>query len=400
MHPEPSSANPHRRSPSSGADVDASSVEAPHIDGGTQLRGLGKPATVAGGRIRSIDLARGIAVCLMIVSHGVNGLLAFEQFADWGLVPIHAVTKFASSLFVMVFGVALGVAFVPHANTPDWPRRRRKLLLTGLTVFVWYKLLTVVELFPTHEWPQIVDALTYQAFPSYVEILGFYAIALLWIPFFLPLWARMPLALRLASPVAMTVLWFALGDYDFGGHETLQALVVEHPDHYTWGQLARGPLVLVGLLIGGALLRVRDDAAGRRRLALALAAAGVASLAVFAWRVWPQWHEALVAIAHNAGKHPPELDFMLYSVGGALVLLGLALLGGERLARALLPVTVVGSNALQAFVFHITMIFFVFRHLLEWHQYVSYGFALALSLALIAGSAVWIALLARIHRRR
>ena len=157
-------------------------------------------------RIQAIDLARGIAVCLMILSHGVNGLLEFNQFTSWGMVPVHAATKIASSLFIVVFGVALAVAFVPHAGNDDWPQRRQKLLLRGVLVLFWYKLLTVVEMAPTHPPQAVLDALLYRSFPSYVEILGFYAIALLWMPFVLPLWPRLPMPMRIASPVLALLL--------------------------------------------------------------------------------------------------------------------------------------------------------------------------------------------------
>src|SRR5690606_41624618 len=68
----------------------------------------------------------------MILSHGVNALLPFSDFPAWGQVPVHALTKFSSSLFVIVFGVALAVAFVPKALDADWPRRRNRLLRRGL----------------------------------------------------------------------------------------------------------------------------------------------------------------------------------------------------------------------------------------------------------------------------
>mgnify|MGYP006148611571 CR=1 FL=1 len=42
----------------------------------------------------------------MILSHGTNGLMPFDDFPAWGQVPVHAITKFSSSLFVMVFGIA------------------------------------------------------------------------------------------------------------------------------------------------------------------------------------------------------------------------------------------------------------------------------------------------------
>jgi len=353
----------------------------------------------AAGRIDAIDLARGMAVALMILSHGVNGLLAFEQFTDWGMVPVHAMTKFASSLFITVFGIALAVAFVPHVDTPQWPAKRLKLLLNGLIVLFWYKLLTIVEMNHLYAPADIVDALLYRTFPSYVEILGFYAIALLWLPWVLPLWPRLPAWARWSSPLVAIALTLTLQQFDFWGVAQLQALVVEHPDFYTWGQLSRLPLVLLGLLLGGLILQARDDDARRWRLAAGVGAAGLALLAVFAVLAAPAIGEALLAIARNAGKHPPELQFMLYSLGGALCLLAIAVAGGRRLAAVLRPLTVIGSNALQAFVFHIVVIFVLFRLLFGWFHTVDYGFALTMSLLLIGATAAWIGLLRWIQRR-
>lgn len=352
------------------------------------------------GRIEAIDFARGLAVALMILSHGTNALLPFSDFPDWGQVPVHALTKFSSSLFVIVFGVALAVAFVPKAGSDDWPRRRNKLLLRGLVVLLWYKLLTVVEMYELHEREAIIDTLLYRDFPSFVEILGFYAIALLWVPFLLPLWARMPALLRWASPVLMALAcWWLLENFGFWGVPQLQALIVEHPDYYTWGQLARGPLILLGLLIGGLLLRAYDDPGRRTALAGGLVVAGVLALAVFAMLAGDDVVEEIRAIAGNAGKHPPGMLFMLYSVGGALALLGLAIAGGEMLARWLRPVTVIGSDALMAFAFHIVVIFVLFRDVLGYYQNVSYEYALLLTLLLIPATALFIWLLQKVQRR-
>ncbi|MFC4726991.1 heparan-alpha-glucosaminide N-acetyltransferase domain-containing protein [Coralloluteibacterium thermophilus] len=356
--------------------------------------------TARGNRIEAIDFARGLAVCLMILSHGVNGLLQFEQFTDWGMVPIHAITKFSASLFIMVFGIALAVAFVPKVGADDWPRRRNRLLIRGLVVLAVYKALTVVEMYALYEPEDIVEALTYQNFPSYVEILGFYAIALLWIPFFLPLWARMPVPLQWASPVvAGLASWWLLANFDFWGVPQLQALIVEHADYYTWGQLSRLPLVLAGLLVGALMLRWYRDTRTRLGLAGAIALLGVVLLAWFAARADGDLGGALLAAARNAGKHPPELTFMLFSVGGALVLLGLAIAGGELLARALRPVTLIGSDALQAFIFHILVIFVLFRDQLGYMHTVSYEYALGLTLGLIAATAAWIWLIQWVQRR-
>lgn len=342
-------------------------------------------------RIEAIDFARGLAVTLMILSHGVKGLLPFEQFPDWGLVPIHAVTKFSSSLFILVFGIAMAVAYVPHADAPDWPQRRRKLLLTGVVIFFWYKVLTVVEMVHLHDPPDILDALLYRNFPSYVEILGFYALAFLWVPLILPAWKRAPLAVRVASPIALAGLSYLLArNFDFWNIAPLQALLVEHEDYYTWGQLARGPLVLIGLLIGELVRRYYGHPTGRLAVAALLVGAAGALFALFLQAAGDALHQELLAIAHNRGKHPPGLLFMLYSVAGALLILALALLGGEPLAQALRPITIIGQDALKAFVFHIVVIFALFRYLLGYFHSVSYLHALMLTIGLIFATALWI----------
>ena len=179
----------------------------------------------------------------------------------------------------------------------------------------------------------------------------------------------------------------------------LQALIVEHPDYYTWGQLARGPLVLLGLLIGGLLLRAHGDPRWRTLLAGGLVAAGALALAVFTLLAGDDVEGQVREIAGNAGKHPPGMLFMLYSVGGALALLGLAIAGGEVLARWLRPITVIGSDALMAFVFHIGVIFILLRDVLGYYQNVSYEHALTMALLLIPATAAFIWLLQWIQRR-
>jgi hypothetical protein len=282
--------------------------------------------------------------------------------------------------------------FVPKTAAPDWPRRRNRLLWRGLVILFWYKVLTVVELWDRGR-AEIVDTLLYRNFPSFVEILGFYAIALLWIPWLLPLWAKAPAWLRWLSPLPVVWLsWWLLDHYAFGGVPQLQSIFVEHPDYYTWGQLSRLPLVLLGLAIGGVLLRWHRDPARRLLLAGGIAAGACLLLAWFAVRAGGDLQQALVAIGRNDGKHPPGLLFSLFSVGGALGLLALCLAGGNLLARLLRPITVVGSDALMAFIVHIGVIFILFRNTWGYYQAVSYAHALWLSLALVLATALWIRL--------
>lgn len=346
----------------------------------------------AEGRIEAIDLARGIAIGLMIISHTISGLVGIRNVPDWGMVPIHFLTKFSSSLFILVFGIALAVAFLSRTQSEDWPKRRLKLWLRAVEVWFWYKALTIIEMLPFNPPSEIIDTLLYGRFAIWVEILGFYAIALLWVPLILPLWVRTPLWARLAAIVGLTALSAWLQGFTFGGNDTLKALLVDHEDHYTWGQLSRAPLIFAGLLIGEALLRSYFVTQARRRLVLILIGSG--ALMVVAFYGLAYWGDdvygAMLAVANNAGKHPPGLKFMLFSVGGALILLGLALAGGALAAKALLPLTVVGSDALKAFIFHIVMIFLVLRFLLEKEGTYTYPQALGIGGLLILGAAAWI----------
>lgn len=353
------------------------------------------------GRIPSVDLARGIAVALMILSHGIVGLLSFDNFPDYGQVPIHLITKFSSSTFVMVFGIALAVAFLPRVGTQHWRRLQLKLLLSGVVVFFWYKILTIAEMLRLHQPSDIVDTLLYRNFPSFVEILGFYAIALMWVPFLLPLWRRALLILRLISPAALALfgVWVA-DNVSFWDSRQLRAIFVEDEDYYTWGQLTRGPLVLLGLLIGEALLWCHGKFRWRLSLAGALLmVSGILFLSLW-WVATPELAQTIDLIAANAGKHPPNMPFMLFSMGGALLIISLSIAGGPLLAKLLYSLTVIGTNALQAFIFHIFVIFVGFRYLMGYWQNIEYEFALKLMLGLILATALWIKLVEFVKKHK
>jgi hypothetical protein len=342
-------------------------------------------------RIEAIDFARGVAVSLMILSHGTVGLVALSDFPAWGLVPIHLITKFSSSLFILVFGIALAVVHLPKVGTEKWPRMRAKLLVRGLVIFFWYKVLVIVEMMQLYTPEDIKATLLYRAFPVYVEILGFYAIALMWVPFVLPAWKRAPIGLKACVPIVLAWLGHQLyGNFHFWGSESLQAILVEHEKHYTWGQLARAPLIFVGLILGEFVSSHYWDRKNRLILSAAVALVAVGCFVWFRLLAVPDAHAALVSVARNEGKHPPELRFMLFSLGGAFFVIAVILATGETLARILRPITIIGQDALQAFIFHIFVLFVFFRYLMDYWRNVDYGFALALAVLLIALTAVWI----------
>lgn len=345
-------------------------------------------------RILAIDLARGLAVSLMILSHGVNGLLSFEQFPDWGMVPIHLITKFSSTVFFLVFGISLAVSFAPAtANPVLWPQKRRKLLLRGLVILFWYKVLTIIEMSHLHDREEILDALLYKNFPSYSEILGFYAIALLWIPFFLPVWQKSGLLMKSLWPLLFAASTYLLShNFDFWSSPQLKAIFIEDDRFYTWGQLSRAPFVFLGMFIGHFLIANYQHLKSRLVIAGALAFFGALLFGLFYALYHQDIYSSFFALAKNEGKHPPEMNFILFSLSGALGIVSLSLLLGEKGAKWLAPFTLIGKDTLTAFVFHITVLFVFYRFLFDLWLKVSYTQALSLTGLLIVMTSVWVKL--------
>jgi hypothetical protein len=343
-------------------------------------------------RILAIDLSRGLAVSLMILSHGVKGLLSFDQFPEWGLVPIHLITKFSSTIFFMTFGLSLAVSFAPSTqNSALWPQKRKKLVLRGLIILFWYKVLTIIEMSHLHNPGEIFDALIYRDFPSYAEILGFYALALLWIPFLLPLWQRSSRWIKGLWPIGFVIIAFLISRYfDFGESQQMKALLVEDDDYYTWGQISRAPLVFLGMFMGAYLIHNYSNF--RRRLIFSGVLAGFAAILISAFiTIYDEkLYTTLEALALNEGKHPPELSFVLFSLAGAIGVFALTFLIGDKGAKWLAPFTLIGKDTLSAFIFHLTVLFVIYRYLLDLWLKVSYGEALGLTALLIAMTAVWI----------
>lgn len=340
-------------------------------------------------RLDSIDLIRGIALVLMMLSHGVKALLSWETFPDWGLVPIHVITKFSSTLFIITFGITLAQAYLPHVGTPLWPQKRMRLWWRSLEIMFWYKVLTIAQMLQGYSQQEIMDALMFRTFPDYVEVLGFYSFALLWLPLFLPLWKRSHMVLKLGMLSAMIYAQFYFTNNFAWENISLKAIFVEQARYFTFGQFTRGPLILFGLLVGQLIYQFRRERWMIFVIALTLISAGTTLLGVHFGLNKEDYVTHLMALAKNAGKHPPSMNFILFSLGGALTLAGLGLAGGRILSKILFPISLIGKYSLEVFVFHIAIIFIVYRYLLGYFHTVDYLMALNLTGILIAGSVLW-----------
>ncbi len=341
-------------------------------------------------RVDALDVARGLAITLMIISHTIKGLLSYEQMPDWGIMPIHAITKFSSSTFFLVFGVALAI-LTRDVDADRWPKKRNRLLLRGLTILLCYKILTVVQMFQTYPESTIIDALMFLHFPDFVEVLGFYGIFLLWFPLLIPAWRGLPGAGKALVVVAMAWggHWLNL-HFDFWGIGSLKAILVETEGNFTFGQFQRGALVLGGWILGDFFVSLRNYPNRDSIFSGLLLALSVIFFAYFFGRAHGNVTDFVTAIGRNYGKHPPSLVFSAFSIGGACAILSFCFYAGPWLARVLAPIVMVGRWPLFSFCFHIVVIFVGYRYLLELNQKTTYGVAWALTLLLIAVTS-WLA---------
>ncbi len=337
-------------------------------------------------RWTSLDIARGIAIFLMILSHCVKGLLHNSMIPDWGNIPVHLLTKFSSSLFILVFGVSISLFFVPLIKTNRWKKKKWWMIKRGVELMFWYKILTVVQMFQFYPKPMIIETLLFKRMPDFVEILSFYAIALVWLPFFLPVWSR----LNLWAKAILTVGIFSLGQwlhfhFDFWGLDPLKAILVENDGFYTFGQFQRGALIFLGLMVGDLYKLGQQERFPLKRVPLACVGLGLAGLVTFYFNNSEKFHNALELIAANTGKHPPDINFSLFSLGGAFVVLGLSMLMNQTWRKLLKPVSYLGQHSLNAFILHIIIIFYLYRYYFDLHHNVTYMQSLGLTGACVIG---------------
>ncbi len=146
-------------------------------------------------------------------------------------------------------------------------------------------------------------------------------------------------------------------------------------------------------MIGEGVRRMARGEISKVAMVVGLSATAFALLLAFLWYAMPNLQAELLAIARNQGKHPPEIPFMLFSLGGALFAFSGALFGGDRLASIARPLLILGKQPLQAFVFHIFVIFVFYRYLLDYWRSVSYPHALSLTAFLFVLTVAWLRIL-------
>lgn len=335
-------------------------------------------------RLEGIDAARGIAIVLMFMSHCVKALMSFKMMPNYGIVPIHLITKFSSSLFILVFGVSVATVYLPKVNTDAWPRVRWGLIKRAFVVMFWYKVLAIVQMFENAKPQAMLDVLMWRRFPDFVEILQFYGWFILLLVIILPWWASMHWLGKI-----LMVLSFGLSAYmlhtrfDFWGLWQLKAILVESPQLFCFGVLSRGTMALTGLLLGELFIQRTKEGPNADRLAWVCFALGLLGFILFAIQNHDQFGPVFIKLAKNWGKHPPNYSFVTFTFGGACLILAMCLTLVPKIRGLFVPFLAVGRESLFCFSYHIILIFVGYRYILGFRHDVNYPQALWLTSVLI-----------------
>jgi uncharacterized membrane protein len=328
-------------------------------------------------RLDNIDIARGFAIVLMMLSHTVMALNTYQMLPDFAFVPIHLITKFSSSLFIFIFGISIAKFYLPYYGTEKWPSKRNRLLWRAFNILIWYKILTIVQMFQTRTKEDIIDTLLFNNFTDFAEVLNFYWLNIIILVLLFPLWTRIHWGFKLLTIVLFAGLGVILENYfDFWSNWQIKAMLVEYPRTFCYGQFQRGALVLFGMFLGGIFLGrsgfKRDKfLIGSVSIGLALLMGGLFLLLT---KESPEHRmEILTKISKNWGKHPPNLTFMSFSLFGAFSIFGICMIVPSWLTFIFKPFSLIGKEPFFCFNWHLIIIFVVFRYFMELRWDVTYN---------------------------
>ena len=304
-------------------------------------------------RFTAIDETRALAIFSMIIMHFGPGafqrLPALQPLAE----PILFLGRFATTTFVIVFGITLGFVYFDRFRGPDrhlvleaTHARARLLVLCALLICVPdYINLWLASDFNLSHW----------LFKTY-SIFNYYALALLSVPLWLRALTPAPVrnALVLGSAHwALAWLWLMVWPLDpaLGFQEYLRLNLLSGP--YAYLQLSGSAIMAipVGIALRHAVRAHQEANFVRRLLPLALL------LSLAGWLLGVATGEfSLHNIVLGAIKAPPRVWYWLFFGGAALLLLiGFILLSlrlGTREKKLTYPIALFGQASLPIYTAH------------------------------------------------
>jgi hypothetical protein len=265
-------------------------------------------------RFQALDAARALAILHMIWFHvhrwcaPAASIQRWPLSVDWWSLAVLS----APPLFFLCFGCALGMM----SWESDRFRLTRRLLGRALELCCWYKLLFVFELYSLGApsgayWP----ALTYGSTSEWVEVLDFYCLSLVTVPWLLPYFLRLPLPaqwllLALTWKAGATIQGWPYTAENQMAHAFLAGASGQRPFPYLFWL----PVVLIGASLGRCWRDQPQRWSSQCLVHALLLVVGVGYLGEGGFSL----HDLNQNIILNAWKHPPHLAYVGLTTANAL----------------------------------------------------------------------------------
>jgi len=208
-------------------------------------------------RINFIDVARTLAICMVLISHGMTPLGGWSAFE--GALILKIFTRSATPLFILMFGIMMEVVYYPRVKKYGLRIVTKQLLIRSFQCYLGYAVTAIACVLGGLIEPEDgLRALGFLENIRYSNLLRFYSIALLGAPIFLWIRARFhPLLILSIIPLIWGIEYSILerfNGYDFGKWNSLMCQV------FGAGICEKGPSVwhgstftIAGLLLGRVL---------------------------------------------------------------------------------------------------------------------------------------------------
>lgn len=319
-----------------------------------------------------VDLARGFAVALMILTH-VIGLTYDTQNANNSLIyfigEFGGIASFTTFLFLSGVGSYFSILKYPKGEVESIKNAKKKIWSKTLKLLIIYYILALLSGFvltnlyslpPSIQWAEnAIGTFTFMIVPPFVEFLPTLMILWLSLIFFRKFYRYLSENALLA--LFISALLFLLGQLLYNVTlpsaelNSIKGLFAGDGSLHYFPVLQYFPIFMVGILFGRFLFFTEDKKKRNRVAILWTAATGLISLGfiiIFGTLQIPSLNP------FAGGRFPPTVAFLIFSLFCALsiyLVISLTYRFIPRLIKVFLHYC--GVNALELFFFHLVVLF-------------------------------------------
>ncbi len=335
-----------------------------------------QPAPIKKKRETMIDILRGIAVAIMVITHVIAITYRGSDATVINIGLFGGITSFTFFLVLSGISTYLGTLSL---SQEEYQLKKGKALQRTLKIIVAYYLIAFVSAFvtlkifslpPNASWIsgiiEIILLITLPQFAEFLITLAFYSLSVTFLFRFYKFVLRNPLLAILISIASYGIAHF-LAYVDLGSNiaNNLKALFVGHI--YSTGQLHSFPILqylpifIFGLFFGKFILNNQTKSLRVRISLIWLVVFGALTFAgSIAFKYLPT---QILNPLPDEGRFPPSLTFLTLSLSFTLGVVLVYLLVNNFLPKVVKAyLHFLGVNALKLLVFH-SLVLFLFKYL-------------------------------------